>query len=278
MEAKETKLCGPSFPLFVPADRPDLFARACQSGTDAIIIDFEDWVPPESKAAVRRIPPNALPAERQVAVLLRLNGIGTPWHRDDLAFAKQAGFDGVLLPKSESGAEIAALRASLGPDQRILAIIETVAGLARATEIAAQADRLIFGSLDLCQDLGCAHDQMVMLPLRSQIVQAARLAQAPAPLDGISVTVEDGEVIAAEARHASEMGFGGKCLIHPQQLAPTRAGFFAERQDLDWTRSVARVEADLAPPSDSLPDRSQSPAALRARRYLARETPIAKDL
>ena len=260
---------GPFLPLFVSADRPDLFARACNAGADAVVIDFEDSVPPESKALVRRIPQSALPAERPVPIYLRVNAPGTPWYRDDVAFARGAGFEGVVLPKVESVAQLTALREALGEGQMIIALIETMRGLARVEEIACAADRIAFGSLDICEDLGCAHTRMALLPLRSRMVQAARLAGRPAPLDGVTVSVVDAALVSDEAMHASELGFGGKCLIHPRQIAPARAGFRAEQPDLDWARNVIAAEAGELTAADEA-ELMHSPVVARARRLLNR--------
>lgn len=263
----------PSFPLFVSAARPDAFAAACAAGSDMVVIDLEDSVAPDSKAAVRRIPQSALPQERSVRLYLRVNGVGTLWHRDDVAFARMAGVDGVVLPKSESAEQITTLRAALGPGQRIIAQIETVRGLARVEEIAEAADRLALGSIDLSEDLGCAHSRLALLPLRSRIAQAARLAGAPAPLDGVTVSVTDTAAIVDDAAHACELGFGGKCLIHPRQLAPARAGFRSAPQDLDWARHALAAEEATLPDAEG--EMLRSPVVARARRLSLRgQTPL----
>ncbi|WP_456202245.1 HpcH/HpaI aldolase/citrate lyase family protein [Limimaricola litoreus] len=255
----------PRFPLFVPADRPDVFAAACEAGADAVVIDLEDSVAPESKAAVRRIPTGALPERRAARLYLRVNGTGTPWHRDDVAFARMSGVDGVVLPKVESAEQVARLRAELGQRQRIVALIETVRGLSCVEEIAQAADRLAFGSIDLSEDMGCAHTRLALLPIRSRIVQAARLAGRPAPLDGVSISADDAAAVTDDALHASELGFGGKCLIHPRQIAPARAGFGTAPQDLDWIRHIGAIDGGA--PAELV----QSPVAVRARRLLARD-------
>lgn len=264
-----------SFPLFVSAARPDAFAAACRAGSDTVVIDLEDPVPADSKAAVRRIPQSAMPQERSVLLFLRVNGVGTLWHRDDVAFARMSGVEGVFLPKSESAAQINKLRAALGPGQKIVALIETVKGLSRAEEIAEAADRLAFGSIDLSEDLGCAHTRLALLPLRSRIVQAARLAERPPPLDGVSVTVTDAAAIADDAMHACELGFGGKCLIHPRQLVPAQTGFSIVPQDLDWARNALAAE-DGAPP-DVADEMLRSPVVARAKRlFLRAQTRLAQ--
>ena len=240
-----------SFPLLVSADRPDLFADACRAGTDCVVIDLEDSVAPDSKAVVRRIPESALPSERSVTLYLRVNAVGTIWHRDDVSFARAVRVDGVILPKAESPEEITTLRQALGAGQKIIALIETAVGLSRVEEIARVADRLAFG-----------------LPLRSRIVLAARLAGRPAPLDGVSVVVEEDDIIQDEAMHACELGFGGKFLIHARQLAPTRAGFCMEPENLDWMRNVAAIDGGAVPKAAG--ETFQIPVKVRAERLLSR--------
>ncbi len=257
-----------SFPLLVSADRPDLFADACGAGTDCVVIDLEDSVAPDSKAVVRRIPESALPSERSVTLYLRVNAVGTIWHRDDVSFARALRVDGVILPKVESPEEIITLRQALGAGQKIIALIETAIGLSRVEEIARVADRLAFGSLDLSEDLGCWHTQRALLPLRSRIVLAARLAGRPAPLDGVSVVVEEDDIIQDEAMHACELGFGGKFLIHARQLAPTRAGFCMEPENLDWMRNVAAIDGGAVPKAAG--ETFQIPVKVRAERLLSR--------
>ncbi len=267
----------PSFPLFVSAARPDAFAAACACGTDMVVIDLEDSVAPDSKAAVRRIPESALPKQRSVKLYLRVNGIGTLWHRDDVAFARMAGVDGVVLPKAEGAPALVALRAALLPGQKIIAQIETARGLSRCEEIAEVADRLALGSLDLCEDLGARHTRMALLPLRSRLVMAARLAGSLPPLDGVTVSVTDDAVIADDAMHANELGFGGKCLIHPRQLAPSRAGFRARPEDLDWARHALAADDGALP--DAAGEVQHSPVAVRAQRLMLRgQWPMDEEL
>lgn len=260
----------PSFPLFVPADRPDRFAKACAAGTDTVIIDVEDAVAPDSKVAVRRIPEGALPRERTVRLYLRVNAVDTPWYRDDVAFARAMAFDGVVLPKAESAAQVAALREALEPGRTILALIETVAGLAAIDEIARAADQIAFGSIDFAEDMGCAHTRQTLLPIRSRVVMAARLAGRPAPIDGVTPTTTDTALMADDAKHSNEMGFGGKLLIHPHQIAPSRAAFRPDAGDLDWANrvlSAAKSGATVVIDGAMV----DAPIVARARRILARE-------
>ncbi|MFN3526325.1 MAG: HpcH/HpaI aldolase/citrate lyase family protein [Paracoccus sp. (in: a-proteobacteria)] len=261
--------CGYSFPLFVPADRPERFAAACAADTDSVVIDIEDAIAPESKAAVRRIPQSALPETRDVRLFLRINGPRTAWHNDDVSFVRATEyFDGVMLPKTDNAAQVAHLRAGLGRDCAVIALIETAAGLAQVEEIAAVADRLAFGSIDFCEDLSCANTVQTLLPVRSRIVLASRLAGRPAPLDGVTLAHDDAAQVTAEALHACQMGFGGKLLIHPRQIAPARAGFLPDPAQVEWARRIVAVAGGGAlSVQGEMVDR---PVVARARRILQR--------
>ncbi|MCE0506673.1 CoA ester lyase [Roseivivax sp. GX 12232] len=274
MDAIKDSFATLSFPLFVPADRPERFAKACAAGSDSVIIDLEDAVASDLKTSVRRIPRDALPADRQVTLMLRVNAPGTEWYRDDVAFARAIGFDAVVLPKAESAQQIAELRAALDPGQKVLGLIETVRGVARMTELAEAADRLAFGSIDLAADLGCENTQTAFLPIRSQIVQAARLAGRPAPLDGVTTATRDPEVIAGDARHSHEMGFGGKLLIHPVQIEPARAAFRPAPETVDWAERVvaASVHGGAGLVDGAMID---APVLKQARRILDRARALA---
>lgn len=262
---------GPIFPLFVPADRPERFVKACAAGTGCVIIDLEDSIPAQSRAAARAIPDGALPEDRIGLLWLRVNGCGTPWYGDDMAFARAAGFDGVMLAKTESAEQIDGLRAALEPGRTIVALVESVVGLAAVDEIARAADRLAFGSIDFAEDLGCAHDRDILLPVRLALVMAARLAGRPAPIDGVTAEVQNPDVAAGDAVHAQRTGFGGKLLVHPKQIAPVRSAFRPAAAEVDWARRVLAASGDgmTVKVDGAMVD---APVVARARRILARES------
>lgn len=265
-----TDLGSPSFPLFVPADRPDRFAKACAAGTDSVIIDLEDAVPAHHKVAARRIPQGALPEDRNTRLYLRVNGAATSWYGDDVAFARTAGFDGVVLPKTESAAQIDALRAALTPNHTIIALVETVAGLAAIAEIARAADRIAFGSIDFAHDMGCAHTQTALLPIRSAIVMAARLADKPAPIDGVTTATKNPAMTEGDAAHGHDLGFGGKLLIHPNQIAPARAAFRPTSDETVWAQRV--IDASKGGITTTVDGAMvDAPVVGRANRILERE-------
>lgn len=235
----------PSLPLFVPGNRPQLFAKAASCGADAIIIDLEDAVAAAEKDDARQ---NA--ADHGVTgfhVCLRVNAPDTVWFEDDLKMAAGGGFQSVLLPKCESLDPVAHVRSAVGSDMAIIALIESargVAALPALLEHGPAIDRLAFGSIDFAMDIGCDHEWDAMLFARSQLVLHSRAGGLAAPLDGVTQSVLDAEMVLADAQRASRLGFGGKLLIHPAQVEAARKAFLPEEEMVNWARRVMAVSAD----------------------------------
>lgn len=253
-------------PLFVPGHRPDRFAKAAASGADAVILDLEDAVPLDAKDAAR----DALASYASATpALVRINAHGTPWHAADIAAVAALKPAAVMLPKAEDAATLDALAASLGPDIAIIALVESARGLAAARMLAAHpgVTRLAFGSVDFCADLGSAHLRDLLLPARFELVLASRLAGIAAPLDGVTVRIDDDAEAEGDARHAASLGFGGKLAIHPRQVAPIRAGFRPSDDELAWAERVLASGDGAARVDGAMVD---EPVRIRARALLAR--------
>ena len=120
----------------------------------------------------------------------------------------------------------------------VLALVESARGIAAAREVAEAAARLAFGSIDLAADLGCAETRESLLAFRSELVLASRLAGLPGPLDGVTASYRDPEVIEDDARYAAALGFAGKLLIHPAQIVPARAGLEPAPAAIAWAERV----------------------------------------
>lgn len=258
-------------PLFVPGDRPDRFGKAAGSGADAVILDLEDAVAPGAKEMARE----ALRADfTTLPVLVRVNGIGTLWHADDMAALAGHGFAGVIVPKAEGGEAFAALCAAASLP--VVALIESAGGLAEARRIAATANvvRLAFGSIDFCADLGCAHTRDALLAARSELVLASRLAGLAAPIDGVTTALDDTAMIRGDARHAQELGFGAKLCIHPRQIEAIRAGFAPEAAEVAWARKVLAGGDGAVAIDGAMID---EPVRIRARAVLRRAGRVAED-
>lgn len=237
--------------LFVPASRPDRFAKALDSGADCIILDLEDAVPPQEKPAARDALANRLGEfeTRQLGrTLVRINAPGTPWHADDLkALAEwvHRGLAGVMIAKAEAPAALDAAGATLGPGARLVPLIESLEGLDAVNLIARvpRVTRLAFGHLDFQLDLGmrCGAEEGELGPVRLQLVAAARRAQLAPPIDGVTIDARNVDRVTSDALRARAFGFTGKLCIHPDQVAPVNGAFSASQTELEWSRRV--VEA-----------------------------------
>lgn len=249
--------------LFVPATRPERFAKASAAGADAVILDLEDAVAAADKDAARA----NLTADSPLPVIVRINAIGTAWHDADLAAIAGAGFAAAMLPKSEDPAALARVVTALDSTP-VIALLETARGLAKARDLAATCGvvRLAFGSVDYCADLGCAHDRDVLLPARSELVLASRLAGIAAPMDGVTVRLDDPSETGADAVHARALGMTGKLCIHPAQISPVHAAFAPSTNEVDWARRVLAAGDGAVQVDGQMVDR---PVRLRARAILS---------
>lgn len=235
--------------LFVPGDRPERHERALASGAGAVIVDLEDAVAPERKADARtRIEDSfaELPATAHGRLLVRTNAADTPWHGDDLALlgrlAAQGRLAGVVLPKAERAADLAALARAVGPAVALLPLVESVAGLDALDALAAspQVLRLVFGHLDFQADAGlaCGADESELVPVRLALVLATRRAGLAPPVDGVTADWRDAARLASDAARARRGGFGAKLCIHPEQVAGVQAAFTPGADELAWARRV----------------------------------------
>ncbi len=262
--------------LFVPASRPERFAKAATSGADRIIIDLEDAVAPADKRAVSRALPG-VPLPDPVPVYLRINGHGTEWFEEDLAIAARLPLAGVVLPKAHAGQHVAQVAAALPPSHGIVAIAETALGVWNALELARapRVERLAFGALDLELDTGMKDEGDVLSHARSLVVLASRVAGIAPPIDSVTLTLDGVDTIAADASRARRFGFAGKLCIHPRQLEAIHRGFQPSDAELEWARGLLSALA-ARPPEDSaafsyrgsMVDR---PVVERARALLAQD-------
>ena len=234
--------------LFVPANRPERYAKALASGAGAVIIDLEDAVPAEVKDAARQQLADGferLTAEERTRVVVRINACGTRWHEEDLRLLKQLSrlqLAGVVLPKAESTAGISQVTASAGQACAVLPMLESAAGLAALDLLAGspQVLRLVFGNLDFQADLGmaCDADEVELQPVRLALVLASRRACLVAPVDGVTPGTGDMAQVQADAGRSRRSGFGAKLCIHPAQVAIVNLALGPTTAELDWAHRV----------------------------------------
>ncbi|MGE5336319.1 MAG: HpcH/HpaI aldolase/citrate lyase family protein [Gemmatimonadota bacterium] len=226
--------------LFVPGDRPERFDKALAGGADAVILDLEDAVAPDHKAAARAAIERwgTAPAARD-RLVLRINDASTPWYGDDLALAQRAGLACVMLPKAEDPAQIADARRRL-PGATVIALIETARGVQNVEAIAAApgVQRLAFGTVDFAVDLGLSGDERGFAYAASRIAIASRAAELAAPIAGVTLALGDERQLQADLAFARACGFGAKLCIHPRQVEPVRRAFQPSDAEIDWARRV----------------------------------------
>jgi len=256
--------------LFVPGDRPERFDKACAAGADVVILDLEDAVTPERKAQARAAIATWLNAGGKAWV--RFNGTDTQWHADDCSLLDAPGLLGVSLPKAESAAQISALAQRLPEPLRILPIVETARGIYNAEEIASapKVQCLAFGSVDFQVDTGILGDGEELLFARSRLVLASALARIGAPVDGVTINLDDLDLLASDVHRARQQGFAGKLCVHPKQVAPINNGFLPAEHEVQWAQAVMDVVAkDQQAGAISLNGKLiDLPVILRAKRIL----------
>lgn len=227
--------------LFAPADDARKLARLPASGADAIVLDLEDAVAASSKARARERAAEALAGiEFGGLTAVRVNGFATGLAAADVEAVCVPGLDAVVLPKAEAAAELAELDAILAAAERrrgidpgsvrVLALVETAAGVLAAAEVAAAGPRLltlVLGSGDLAADvgLGRTEDGAELLLARSSVVLAAAAAGLAPAIDGPYFDFRDDEGLRRDSARSRALGFGGRVTIHPGQLEAVHAAY-----------------------------------------------------
>jgi citrate lyase subunit beta / citryl-CoA lyase len=241
--------------LYLPGNN----ARALQKGktlpADVLIFDLEDAVGPDAKNDSRARVCDAVSSEsyRPREIVVRINGLGTDWHDDDLAAVAESSADGVLVPKVETGDQVRALVAALdacgAPESvQLWVMIETPRSFLRAEEVASASDRLaalVVGTNDLVNDLHALHVPgcVPVLPALALAVLGARAA-GKVILDGVFNGLSDEAGFRAEAQQGREMGFDGKTLIHPSQIGPANDLFGPSEEEVTDARKVVAAYAE----------------------------------
>jgi citrate lyase subunit beta / citryl-CoA lyase len=222
--------------LYMPSANERALEKAKTLPCDGLILDLEDSVAPDAKPAAREAASAAARSgaygKRELAI--RVNGADTEWHAADLAAACAAGPDAIVVPKVDSADAVLELVDAMAQHDapahtKLWAMLETPYAVLHAEEIAAAADRLtvlVMGTNDLVKELYAEH-----VPGRAPIVTAlstsllAARAAGKVILDGVYNEVKDTDGFLAECRQGRELGFDGKTLIHPGQVAGANEAF-----------------------------------------------------
>ena len=233
----------PSTYLFVPGNRPDRCDKALATLADAVIVDLEDAVAPADKIAARA----SFAAWYRAAkfaperVLLRINDQSTPWFDDDIALISETSVRGVVLPKTESAAQIERTASALPADGFVIALVETAKGIVEV-DILARASRLqriAFGTLDYALDLDVTEDERGLVYPACRIALASRAAGIASPIAGVTADIGDESKLLADFAFARACGFGAKLCIHPKQVDALHAAMRPTEAEIAWARRVA---------------------------------------
>jgi citrate lyase subunit beta/citryl-CoA lyase len=235
--------------LYLPASNDRALAKAASLPADALILDLEDAVAPDAKDRAREKACAAALSgsygHREVAI--RVNGLGTRWHEEDLVAVARAGPDAVVVPKVESADQVrhlvGALESAGAPRRTVLwAMVETPRAVLHCEEIAGASDRLavlVMGTNDLAKELRVDHvpGRGPLLASLGLCLLAAR-ATGTVVLDGVYNDVSDGEGFEAECRQGRQLGFDGKTLVHPSQVQVCNEVFSPSSEAVQEAREV----------------------------------------
>jgi citrate lyase subunit beta/citryl-CoA lyase len=267
--------------LMTPGNRPDRLAKSAAYGADALIFDLEDSVPPAEKGRARECVARALidmPREARERCV-RINGLDTPYGADDLASLPFDVIDSIMVPKVESPSALLALEQRLvarcgDRSIELIVMLETPRGILNALAIADATRRttaLFFGSGDYTSATGAAVTDTALHYPRSVVTAAAAAAGMQAIDAAFFQDVKNAEATRRDAVLARELGFIGKVVFHPNQVAVANEVFSPTRAEIDRARLVVStyreslekghgtsvtqgvfVAVDLVPPAERL--------------------------
>ena len=242
--------------LFVPADSEKKIAKAIAGDADAIIFDLEDSVAPDRKKIAREFLKDMGPRDGGPRWWVRINPIGSPFHKDDLDLIGVADIEGFVLPKAESGADVTRLAHRTGNIPIHAIVTETAAslfGLLSYRDAKSPLAAMSWGAEDLSAALGASgkYDSDGSLSFTYRMARSLCLAGAVAagvqPVDGVFADFRDSAGLTAEAEAAAREGFTGKLAIHPDQVAPINAAFTPSADELAHAKAI--IDAFAADPS-----------------------------
>lgn len=245
--------------LYTPGSNLAVLRKALQSAADVLIFDLEDAVAPENKVAARHTVTQVLAeCSGQREVVVRVNAIGSPWCNDDVQTMARAGATAFLFPKIASEHEVKVADAMLSfygipRHTELWCMIETPLAILNAHEIARCATRpntrmkaWVIGTNDLVKEMHGQHvpSREPLLPALAFAVLAAR-AYGLCVLDGVHNDIQDVDGLEASCRQGRALGFDGKTLIHPSQIAPCHRSY---SPSVDEVRDAREILAAFALP------------------------------
>jgi citrate lyase subunit beta/citryl-CoA lyase len=243
--------------LYMPASNARAVEKARSLPCDVVILDLEDAVAPEAKPDARVAAVAAVRAGGfgRREVVIRVNGLATPWGADDLAAAAEAGPDAVLVPKVNSPADVEAYDRALAAapaTTRLWAMIETCPAMFELLGIAAASSRtrlaaFVMGINDLAKEMKARQTpgREAFVPFLSMAVAAAR-AHGLIALDGVHNEIDDLALLEATCRQGAAFGFDGRSVIHPTHLETCNRVYAPPAEEVAWAGAVVAAFEDPA--------------------------------
>lgn len=241
--------------LYVPGSNARAIEKSKTLAADALIFDLEDAVAPDAKRDARTQACSAVKAGGfgRREVIIRVNGLNTPWGYADLVAASTAGADAILLPKTENVESVrqaqTVMAASDAPaDLAIWCMIETPRGVLNAEAIAGASPRVacfVMGTSDLTKDVHARHtrDRLPMVTALGLCILAAR-AYDLAILDGVHLDLDDDSGFEYTCRQGLELGFDGRTLIHPKTIEAANRIFAPSAAEVAWSRRIIQAHGE----------------------------------
>lgn len=269
--------------LFVPADSERKITKALDSEADAIIFDLEDSVAPGKKPAARELLKDLPKASNGPELWVRVNPLGSEFHKDDLTLLGSAYIQGIVLPKAEGGADVTQLAHRTGNIPIHAIVTETAASLFGLLSYRQPGSPLVamsWGAEDLSAALGASskYDSTGDLSFTYRLARSLCLAGAVAagvqPVDGVFADFRDDSGLRDEAEAARREGFTGKLAIHPAQVPVINAAFTPSADEVAHAEAIvaafeAHPDAGVLSVAGRMVDR---PHLVQARRVLERAT------
>ncbi|MGE5523231.1 MAG: HpcH/HpaI aldolase/citrate lyase family protein [Rhodospirillaceae bacterium] len=252
--------------LFAPGIKDRVMAKALESGADAVILDLEDSVPVAAKTEARKLVGQtiamAATRDKRPAIYVRTNSAATRVLDDDLDAVVQPGLDGIFLPKAETVDDVLqtaqiierceTARGMSTQTVEIVLMIESALGVYRCYDMLTASPRVASACIggardgDLQTDLGCSWsiEGTELMYARSKVLLDTRAAGKLYPLDGVFSDLEDEAGLRQDSRLSARLGYVGRTVIHPKQIAPVREAYAVPEAEVAYYREVvAEFEA-----------------------------------
>ncbi len=248
--------------LFAPGIKERVMSKALESGVDSVILDLEDSVPLAAKAEARALVAKTIDAAAAVrprpAIFVRVNAASTGLLIDDLVAVVRPGLDAVLLSKAENVEDVQQTAAALDRHEsqrgmkpgsaEIILQIENALGVYNCFNLIKASPRVAatcFGSArdgDLQTDLGCSWsiEGTELLYARSKVLLDTRAAGSHIyPLDGVFADLNDEAGLIADSRLSARLGYIGRTVIHPKQIAPVKGAYAVPEAEVAYYKKIA---------------------------------------